>query len=168
VPLSLSASRALLVSVPSHFPSAPTPSRCIKGPPSAPPSPRPTVDQQARTHTEIPGCGGKISPGPLEGERASRRALGQLPHKAIPSWAGLELLAEWANLRRQRTQAQAIRRIVRYAKKPSNFPTHGILKYRGGLGMSRQYFWEISSVGSLLFRRHVIMMYIWSAPRSCI
>jgi hypothetical protein len=39
-------------------------------------------------------------PGPLEGERSSRGASSQLPRKAIPSWAGQKLLAEWANLRR--------------------------------------------------------------------
>jgi hypothetical protein len=66
--------------------------------------------------------GDKYPPGPLEGERASHGASGQIPRKAIPSWAGLELLAEWADLRRQQTQAQAIRRIVRYPKKPSDFP----------------------------------------------
>jgi hypothetical protein len=66
--------------------------------------------------------GDKYPPGPLEGERASRGASGQIPRKAIPSWAGLELLAEWADLRRQQTQAQAIRRIVRYPKKLSDFP----------------------------------------------
>ena len=32
-------------------------------------------------------------PPSLEGERASRGALGQLPRKAIPSWAGQKLLA---------------------------------------------------------------------------
>jgi hypothetical protein len=37
--------------------------------------------------------------GSLEGKKASRGASGQLPRKAIPSWVGLELLAEWANLR---------------------------------------------------------------------
>jgi hypothetical protein len=78
--------------------------------------------------------------GPLEGERASRGASSQLPRKAIPSWVGLELLAEWVDLRRQRIQAQAIRRIMRYPKKPSDFPTHGVLEYRGGLGMSRRCF----------------------------
>jgi hypothetical protein len=30
----------------------------------------------------------------------------------------------------------------------------------GGLGMSWQDFWEISSVGLLLFRRYVIIMYV--------
>jgi hypothetical protein len=49
---------------------------------------------------------------------------------------------------------------VRYPKKSSDFPAHCVLKYRGGLGMSRRYFREISSAGSLLFRRHVIMMYM--------
>jgi hypothetical protein len=40
--------------------------------------------------------GDRNPPGSLE---ASRGASGQLPRKAIPSWVGLELLAEWANLR---------------------------------------------------------------------
>jgi hypothetical protein len=112
--------------------------------------------------------GDKYPPGPLEGERSSRGASGQLPRKAIPSWARQNLLAEWADLRRRQTRAQAVGQIVRYPKKPSDFPTHGALKCRGGLGMSRRDFQEISSVGSLLFRRHVIIMYVWSAPRSCI
>jgi hypothetical protein len=47
--------------------------------------------------------------GPLESKKASREALGQLPRKAIPSWAGTELLAEWADTRKKQTQAQATR-----------------------------------------------------------
>jgi hypothetical protein len=37
--------------------------------------------------------GDRYPPSSLEGERASRGALGQLPRKAIPSWAGQKLLA---------------------------------------------------------------------------
>jgi hypothetical protein len=106
--------------------------------------------------------------GPLEGEKASRGASGQLPRKAIPSRVGLELLAEWADLRRQQTQTQAIRRLVRYPQQPPDFPAHGVLEYLGGLGISRRDCRKISLVSSLLFRRHVILMYAWSAPRSCI
>jgi hypothetical protein len=47
--------------------------------------------------------------GPLESKKASREALGLLPRKAIPSWAGIELLAEWADTRKKQTQAQATR-----------------------------------------------------------
>jgi hypothetical protein len=43
--------------------------------------------------------GDRYPPDPLEGKKALRGASGQLARKAIPSWAGLELLAEWANLR---------------------------------------------------------------------
>jgi hypothetical protein len=53
--------------------------------------------------------GDRYPPGPLEDKKASRGAMGQLPRKAIPSWAGLELLAEWAESGSQQTQAQAIR-----------------------------------------------------------
>jgi hypothetical protein len=98
--------------------------------------------------------GDRYPPDPLEGEKASRGTTGHLPHKAIPSWAGLELLAEWADLRRQRTQAQTIRRLVRYPQKPSDFLAHDVLKYWGRLGISWPDCREISSVGSLLFRRH--------------
>jgi hypothetical protein len=52
-------------------------------------------------------CGGQISLGPLEGNKALRGALGQLPRKAIPSWVGAEILAGWADPRRKRTQVQA-------------------------------------------------------------
>jgi hypothetical protein len=52
--------------------------------------------------------GDRYPPGPLEGEKASRGATGQLPRKAFPSWAGQEVLAEWADLRWQWTQAQTI------------------------------------------------------------
>ena len=41
--------------------------------------------------------GDRYPPGPLEYKKASREALGLLPCKAIPSWAGTELLAEWAD-----------------------------------------------------------------------
>jgi hypothetical protein len=47
--------------------------------------------------------------GPLEGKKASRGAMDQLSHKAIPSWARLELLARWADPRKKQTQAQATR-----------------------------------------------------------
>jgi hypothetical protein len=106
--------------------------------------------------------------GPLDGKKASHGVSGQLPRKAIPSWAGLELLAEWADLRRQHTQPHAIRQLVRYPKQPLDLPAHGVLEYRGALGISRQDCRKISSVGSLLFRRHVILMYAMSAPRSSI
>jgi hypothetical protein len=53
--------------------------------------------------------GDKYPPGPLEGKKASREALGLLPRKATPSWAGIELLAEWVNTRKKQTQAQATR-----------------------------------------------------------
>ena len=53
--------------------------------------------------------GDRYPPGPLEGKKALRGALGQLPRKAIPSWARSELLAEWADLRKKQTQAQATR-----------------------------------------------------------
>jgi hypothetical protein len=102
--------------------------------------------------------------GPLEGENASRGASSKFHCKAIPSRAGLELLAEWANLRRQRTQTQAIRRLVRYPQQPPDFLAHGILEYRDRLRISRQDCTKITSVGSLLFRRHIILMYAWSAP----
>jgi hypothetical protein len=53
--------------------------------------------------------GDRYPPGPLEGKKASRGALGQLPHKAIPLWARSELLAEWVDPRKKQTQAQATR-----------------------------------------------------------
>jgi hypothetical protein len=53
-------------------------------------------------------------------------------------------------------------------QQPPDFPVHGVLEYRGGFGISRQDCREISLVVSVLFRRHMILMYVWSAPRSCI
>jgi hypothetical protein len=46
------------------------------------------------SEVEVPSVGDGYPSGPLEGERASRGASGQLPRQAIPSWARLELLAE--------------------------------------------------------------------------
>jgi hypothetical protein len=66
--------------------------------------------------------GDRYPPGPLKGERVSHGASGQLPRKAIPSRAGLELLTEWADLRRRQTQAHASRQIVRYPKNRPTFP----------------------------------------------
>jgi hypothetical protein len=43
--------------------------------------------------------------GPLEGRKAPRKALGLLSRKAVPSWAGEELLAEWADAGKEQTQA---------------------------------------------------------------
>jgi hypothetical protein len=66
-----------------------------------------------------PVVGDRYPPGPLEGKKASRGALGQLPRKAIPSWVGSELLAEWADPRKKQTQAQA----TRQTRAPSVAPT---------------------------------------------
>jgi hypothetical protein len=130
-------------------------------------APRPHWRSYQRETFRLTGVGDRYPPGPLEGERSSRGASGQLPCKAIPLWVGQKLLAEWADLRRRRTRAQSVHQIVHYPKKPSDFPTHGALKCRR-LGISRRDFREISSVNSLLFRGHVINMYVWSAPLSCI
>ena len=48
-------------------------------------------------------CGGRISLGPLEGKKASRKALGLLSRKAVPSWDRRELLVEWADVRKKQT-----------------------------------------------------------------
>jgi hypothetical protein len=53
--------------------------------------------------------GDRNPPAPLEGRNASREALGQLPRKAISSWAGIELLAKWVDTRKKQTQAQTTR-----------------------------------------------------------
>jgi hypothetical protein len=53
--------------------------------------------------------GDRYPPGPLEGKKASRKALGLLSRKAIPSWARGELLVEWADAKKKQTQAQAVR-----------------------------------------------------------
>jgi hypothetical protein len=45
--------------------------------------------------------------GPLEGKKASQKALGLLSRKATPSWARGELLVQWADARKKRTSAQA-------------------------------------------------------------
>jgi hypothetical protein len=47
--------------------------------------------------------------GPLEGRKASRKALGLLSRKAVPLWARGELLVEWADARKEQTKAQAAR-----------------------------------------------------------
>jgi hypothetical protein len=47
------------------------------------------------------GVGDRYPPGPLEGKKASRKALGLLFRKAIPSWARGELLVEWADARKK-------------------------------------------------------------------
>jgi hypothetical protein len=53
--------------------------------------------------------GDRYPPGPLEGKKASRKALGLLSRKVIPSWVRGEPLVEWANARKKQTQAQAAR-----------------------------------------------------------
>jgi hypothetical protein len=45
--------------------------------------------------------GDRYPPGPLEGKKASRKALGLLSRKAIPSWARGCLLAELADARKK-------------------------------------------------------------------
>jgi hypothetical protein len=48
-------------------------------------------------------------PGPLEGKKALRKALGLLSHKVVPSWARGELLAEWTDAGNEQTRAQVAR-----------------------------------------------------------
>jgi hypothetical protein len=57
------------------------------------------------------GVGDRCPPGPLQGKKASRKALGLLTRKTIPSWARGELLAEWADAGNEQTRAQMARRI---------------------------------------------------------
>jgi hypothetical protein len=66
--------------------------------------------------------GDRYPQGPLEGKRSLREASGQLPRKAISSWARQKLLVEWAGPRRRWIRAQMDRRIARYPKKPLDFP----------------------------------------------
>jgi hypothetical protein len=56
--------------------------------------------------------GDRYPPGPLEGYKSSRTALGLLSRKAVPSWARVELLAEWADVGNEQTQAKAARGVV--------------------------------------------------------
>jgi hypothetical protein len=42
-------------------------------------------------------------PGPLEGKKDSRKVLGLLSRKAIPSWAMGKLLVEWADVGKEQT-----------------------------------------------------------------
>jgi hypothetical protein len=63
----------------------------------------------SKSTQRLGACGGHISPGPLEGKKASREALGLLSHKAIPSRARGGLLAEWADMGKKQIQAQATR-----------------------------------------------------------
>jgi hypothetical protein len=41
---------------------------------------------------------------------------------------------------------------MRYPQQPPDFPAHGVLEYRDGLGISRQGYGKFSSVSSLLSR----------------
>jgi hypothetical protein len=45
--------------------------------------------------------GNRYPSGPLEDKRASRKALGLLSCKAIPSWDRGELVVEWADARKE-------------------------------------------------------------------
>jgi hypothetical protein len=45
--------------------------------------------------------GDRFPLGPLEDKKASRKALGLLSRKAIPSWSRGELLVEWADARKK-------------------------------------------------------------------
>jgi hypothetical protein len=63
----------------------------------------------SKSTQRLGACGVRYPPGPLEGNKASREALGLLSRKAIPSWAGIELLEEWTDTRKKHTQAQATR-----------------------------------------------------------
>jgi hypothetical protein len=51
----------------------------------------------SKSTQRLGACGDGYPPGPLEGKKASRKALGLLSHKVVPLWARGELLEEWAN-----------------------------------------------------------------------
>jgi hypothetical protein len=59
--------------------------------------------------------GDRYPPGPLEGKKASREALGLLSREAIPSWARGGLLAEWADVERSRLRPKQLVRLERYS-----------------------------------------------------
>jgi hypothetical protein len=50
--------------------------------------------------------GDRYPPSPLEGKKASRKALGLLSCNATPLWARGEPLVEWADARRKQTRAR--------------------------------------------------------------
>jgi hypothetical protein len=50
-------------------------------------------------------------PGPLEGKKDSRKALGLLSREAVPSWDRGELLAEWVDAGNEQNRAQVARSI---------------------------------------------------------
>jgi hypothetical protein len=104
--------------------------------------------------------GDRYPPGPLEGERSLREALGLLPRKAVYSWAGAKATGGMG--RSEKSMDPGL-------DGPSNsaLPQEiALLAHAwrplmsGGLGMSWQDFREISSVDLLLFRRYVIIMYV--------
>jgi hypothetical protein len=122
----------------------------------------------SKSTQRLGACGGHISPGSTRKQEGLTRGLGLVTSQGHPFVGRARAIGGWADLRRQQIQAQATRQFVRYRQQPPDFPTHGVLEYRGGLGISRQYCRKISSAGSLLFRRHMILMYTWSTPRSSI
>jgi hypothetical protein len=101
-----------------------TPNGCTKVHPSAEWKPRHITNLRvgprifgliiSKSNQRLGACGGQISLGPLEGKKASREALGMLPRKAIPSWAEIELLAEWGDTRKIRLRPKQPVRLERY------------------------------------------------------
>jgi hypothetical protein len=94
--------------------------------------------------------GDRYPSGPLEGKKASREALGL----ARPSLRGLGKNC-WRNgpaRERSRLRPKRLAGLKRYPQRPPDFPTCGDLECRSELGISRQDYRKISSVGSLLFR----------------
>jgi hypothetical protein len=63
------------------------------------------VDWMAQHRVVLDVVGDRYPPGPVEGKKASRKALGLLSRKATPSWARGEPLVEWADARKKQTRA---------------------------------------------------------------
>jgi hypothetical protein len=92
----------------------------------------------------------RYPPGPLEGKKASREALGL----ARPSLRGPGENC-WRNgptRERSRLRPKRLAGLKRYPQRPPDFPTCGDLECQSELGISWQDYRKISSVGSLLFR----------------
>jgi hypothetical protein len=68
--------------------------------------------------------GDRYPPGPLEGKKASRKALGLLSRKAIPSWAREDCWQNGPTRERSRLRPKQLIGLKRYPQRRSDFPAY--------------------------------------------
>jgi hypothetical protein len=116
----------------------------------------------------VGACGRQISPGSTRRRKGLARGLGPVTPQGHPFVGRAKATSVMGRPEKATDSSPGIPSNHALSKETVRLSHAWRPQMLDGLEMSRRCFQEISSVSSLLFRKHVIMMYVWSASRSCI